>query len=308
MCHTWKFPSEEGEEFNPSLLEKLPHLTFCNVTGGEPFLRDDIDEIVAVIQRKSKRIVVSTNGNYTDKILDLAKTNRNIGIRISIEGLPATNDELRGKKDSFDRGLRTLLKLKELGMKDIGFGITVSDRNAKDMLELYALAKYLKVEFATAIVHNSYYFHKSDNKIDNKEIVIKSFEKLNMNLLKTWKAKNWYRAYFNFGLINRINGHSRLLPCKAGTDLFFLDPWGEIRPCNGMEKDLWFESLGNLHDNNFEDIWNSDKAINVRKKVENCPKNCWMIGSASPAIKKNMLKSTKWVLKNKWLSLIKRSK
>ena len=92
MCHTWKFPTKEEEEFKPLLLEKLPSLSFCNVTGGDPFLRDDIGEITRILLKKAKRLVISTNGWFTDKIIDLAKTEKRIGIRISLEGLPAAND------------------------------------------------------------------------------------------------------------------------------------------------------------------------------------------------------------------------
>jgi radical SAM protein with 4Fe4S-binding SPASM domain len=295
------------EEFRAGLLEKLPRLDFCNITGGEPFLREDMEEIVAVLSKKARRLVVSTNGYLTDKILSLARKNRNLGIRISLEGLPAVNDELRGQKDGFDRGLRTLLKLKEMRLKDIGFGITVSDRNPEDMLELYRLAKAMKVEFATAVVHNSYYFHKSDNRISDKERVEEAFKRLVRELLKTKRIKNWYRAYFNHGLINYIQGKPRLLPCAAGTDLFFLDPWGEIKPCNGMEESLWLDSIGNLHEKSFEEIWNSAKAAQVRQKVKSCPKNCWMIGTAAPAMKKNIWKPTSWILQAKWRNLFRSS-
>jgi len=307
MCHIWKYPTRMEEEFRAGLLEKLPRLDFCNITGGEPFLREDMEEIVAVLSKKARRLVVSTNGYLTDKILSLARKNRNLGIRISLEGLPAVNDELRGQKDGFDRGLRTLLKLKEMRLKDIGFGITVSDRNPEDMLELYRLAKAMKVEFATAVVHNSYYFHKSDNRISDKERVEEAFKRLVRELLKTKRIKNWYRAYFNHGLINYIQGKPRLLPCAAGTDLFFLDPWGEIKPCNGMEESLWLDSIGNLHEKSFEEIWNSAKAAQVRQKVKSCPKNCWMIGTAAPAMKKNIWKPTSWILQAKWRNLFRSS-
>lgn len=299
MCFTWKFPTKVEEEFKPSLLEKLPSLSFCNVTGGEPFLRDDIGEITHILLKKAKRVVVSTNGWLTDRIVDLARAEKGLGVRISLDGLPATHDELSGTPHSFDHGLRTLLELKRIGLKDIGFGITVSDRNATDMLELYYLAKYLKVEFATAIVHNSYYFHKADNKIAKTEEVTHQFEEITRELLKTWRVKNWYRAYFNHGLIQMIQGKGRLLPCRAGTDLFFLDPWGEIRPCNGMEEGIWYESLGNLNQSTFEEIWSSEKAQKVRENVADCQKSCWMIGTASPAMKRNVLKPTLWVLKHK---------
>jgi len=171
MCNTWKFPTKKEEEVKVRDLEKLPRMRFTNITGGEPFLREDIEDIVKVIKKKSKRIVISTNGFFTERIINLAKKNKDIGIRISIEGLSRANDELRGIKNGFDRGLRTLIELKHMGIKDIGFGITVSDKNAKDLLPLYKLASAMKVEFATATVHNSYYFHKMDNDQNSKKLV-----------------------------------------------------------------------------------------------------------------------------------------
>ncbi len=305
MCNIWKHPTNPKEEFSPEILEKLPSLKFANVTGGEPMIREDIGEIVEILTRKAKRVVISTNGYYTDKIINIAEKykKKNIGVRISIEGLPKANDQLRGLEDCFDHGLRTLLELQRTGIKDIGFGITVSDKNADDMIELYQLAKAMGLEFATAAVHNSYYFHKSDNEIKDRQRVTRRFEELINELLKTSKPKNWFRAYFNYGLINYINGNPRLLPCGAGEDMFFLDPFGEIRPCNGLDEASDLNSMGNLNKKSFEEIWNSQKAAGIREKVKDCPKNCWMIGTASPAIKKKMSKPLSWVIKNKFRSL-----
>ena len=187
MCSTWQYPSKRNEEFPPNLVDKIPSgLKFVNITGGEPFLRDDLDQIINIALKKTKRLVISTNGYFTEKIVKISEKYRNkIGIRISIEGLPAANDELRGIKDGFDHGLRTLLTLYDRGIKDIGFGITVSDRNAKDMIELYRLANAMNVEFATATTHNSYYFHKHDNRFEDAEMVAGEFEKLAGELLKT---------------------------------------------------------------------------------------------------------------------------
>lgn len=295
MCNTWKFPSVVAEEFKPEHCESLPHFKFLNITGGEPFLRTDLEEIIRVVKPKADRIVISTNGYYTERIIALAEKNRDLGFRISLEGLPAANDELRGIKDGFDHGLRSLLQLRRMGVKDIGFGITVSDRNAKDLMELYELAKALNVEFATAVVHNSYYFHKFDNAIQKKEEVSDEFRELIRELLKTRRPKNWFRAYFNHGLINYIYNNKRLLPCEMGTDVFLVDPFGNIYPCNVLE-----ESMGNITEAPFDKIWNSPRAEEVRNKAHNCGKNCWMIGSASPAIKKDKWTVIKWILKNKW--------
>ncbi len=296
MCNTWKHPSREEEEFRPSLLEKLPNLSFCNITGGEPFLRDDIGEIIHILAAKAKRVVISTNGYLTDRIVRVLKNTRQVGVRVSLEGLPSTNDALRGVKDGFDHGLRTLLELRRMGLKDIGIGITVSDGNVADLLELYELSKAMNLEFATAVVHNAHYFHKLDNRIEDVERVAGEFEKLALDLLKTKKPKNWFRAYFNVGLANKVRGGPRPLVCETGTDMFFLDPFGNVLPCNGMDQPA---VMGNLQEASFKAIWKSDRAEQVRKEVRKCAKQCWMIGSASPAMKKRMLAPVGWILRNK---------
>jgi len=295
MCNIWKNPSDIEEEFEPEDLRSLPDVKGFNITGGEPFLRKDLAEIVEVLRPKSKRIVVSTNGYYTNRVLRLAKRFPEVGYRISLEGLPAANDELRGLKDGFDHGLRTLLKLRAMGVEDIGVAITVSDRNAKDLLELYELADAMGIEFATAVVHNSFYFHKFDNRIEDPELVAGEFEKLVERLLDTKSVKNWYRAYFNAGLAGRARGANRPLPCTMGTDIFFVSPFGEIKPCNGMDF-----SIGNIKEQDFNEIWNSPEAAKMREAVKKCDKQCWMIGSASPAMKDDFWTVTKWVLKAKF--------
>lgn len=298
MCNTWQQPSKKKEEYTPDLVDKLPDgLSFINITGGEPFLRKDIEEIVAKALTKTKRLVISSNGYFTDRVIKLFKRFGNqVGIRISIEGLPAANDELRGIKNGFDHGLRTLTTLQGMGISDIGFGMTVSDRNADDMIELYRLANSMGLEFATATTHNSFYFHTTDNKYDDQEKVAKTFENIAVELLKTNKPKNWFRAYFNMGLARKARGQKRALPCEVGTDMFFVDPFGHVMPCNGSDQPM---IMGNLHKQDFETIWKSDQAIKVREMVKKCEKQCWMIGSAAPAMKKRISVPLKWVAVNK---------
>ena len=295
MCNTWKYPSKK-EEVDLAIFEKLPQMDIVNVTGGEPFLRADIEDIIAILRKKCNRLVISSNGYWTDRILALFRKRQDIGIRISIEGLPKANGELRGIPDGFDRGIRTLIELSHMGVKDIGFGITVSDRNARDILELYHLAKMMKVEFATAAIHNSYYFHKYDNRFKYPEIAIEEFKKLIYEMLKSSRPKDWFRAYFNYGLISYIKGNPRLLPCEMGYESFFLDPYGEIRPCNVME-----ETMGNLRERSFDEIWNGSEAERIRDRVRNCKENCWMIGSVGEMMKKNVAIPVKWILKSKFL-------
>jgi radical SAM protein with 4Fe4S-binding SPASM domain len=305
MCDIWENPTDSKREIDARDLEILPNFKFVNITGGEPFVRRDLEDIVGVMMKKSPRIVISTSGWHTERIFRLAEKYPTIGIRVSIEGLSQKNDELRGREGSFDRGLRVLLTLKEMGIKDIGYGCTVSNHNSADMLWLYKLSRELGMEFATAAFHNSYYFHKDDNEITNKQEVIGNFHELIELLMKENSPKSWFRAFFNLGLINYIRGNPRMLPCEAGSANFFIDPYGEVYPCNGLEERYWKESMGNIREvGDFDALWNSEQARKVRGLVRTCPKNCWMVGTAAPVMKKYIKHPAKWVAKNKLKSLL----
>jgi MoaA/NifB/PqqE/SkfB family radical SAM enzyme len=297
MCYSWKFPSEPEKEIGAEVYRKLPPMQVVNVTGGEPFMRENLEEIVKILKGKTKRLVISSNGYFTDRIVELFQKNKNIGIRISIEGFKETNDELRGIAEGFDHGIKTLNSLyNELGIRDLGFGMTICDKNAKDILKLYNLSKSLSFEFATAAVHNSFYFHKYENKFEDFQMITNELKELIVQLLKSRNPKDWFRAYFNYGLMNYVLGKPRIIPCEMGFDSFFLDPYGEIYPCNVMQ-----ESMGNLKNQSFEEIWSSPRAKEVRKMVKRCNKNCWMVGSVGQQMGKYPWKPIIWIAKHKLL-------
>lgn len=305
MCNRYKAPSKPEEELSIETIKKLPDMYFTNITGGEPFIREDLPEIVEELRKKSDRIVISTNGFFTDRIINLCKKFPDIGIRISIEGLEKTNDEIRGLDKGFQRGYETLKKLREMGMKDVGFGMTVQDRNALDLVPLYELSNKMGMEFATASLHNSFYFVEAKNIIHDRVKVARNFEELINRLLDSNSPKKWFRAYFNHGLINYIFGQKRLLPCDMSFDTFFIDPYGDVMPCNGTENK---EVMGNLNRENWSELWNGKAADRVRNKVKCCERNCWMIGSVSPAMHKYIWVPLFWVLKHKFLLSWKKKK
>ena len=264
MCNRYKAPSKPEEEISIETIKKLPKMYFTNITGGEPFIRTDLKDIVRELYKKSDRIVISTNGFFTDRIVDLCKEFPQIGIRISIEGLEQTNNEIRGLQNGYQRGYGTLKKLREMGMKDVGFGMTVQDKNAPDLVPLYKISDEMGMEFATASLHNSFYFVEAKNIIHDRPMVAKNFENLVNELLRSNSPKKWFRAYFNHGLINYIYGQKRLLPCDMSFDTFFIDPYGDVRCCD---------------------------------------RDCWMIGSVSPAMHKYIWKPATWVLVHKFKAL-----
>jgi len=300
MCSRYKAPSRPEEEISLETIRKLPQMYFTNITGGEPFLREDLKDIVRELYKKSDRIVISTNGFFTDRIIDLCREFPQVGIRISIEGLEDTNNAIRGLEDGFNRGYTTLKKLREMGMKDVGFGMTVQDRNAADLVPLYRISDEMGMEFATASLHNSFYFVESSNIIHDRPMVAAHFEALVNELLRSWSPKKWFRAYFNHGLINYIYSQKRLLPCDMSFDTFFIDPYGDVMPCNGTKEK---EVMGNLNEQDWDELWTSEAAEAVRKKVRCCGRNCWMIGSVSPAMHKYIWVPGFWVAWHKFKAL-----
>ena len=301
MCHIWKYPTKSKDEITLKDIEKLPSgFARINLGGGEPTLRADILEIVEVLYNKTEHLEISTNGYFTEKLLSIIQKHPDIRIRISLEGLPKKNDEIRGMKNGFDHAMRSMLKLKDLGAKDIGFAITLSHRNADELVDLYHLCANMGVEFSQCVVHDAWQFRVPENVIESKEEVSEKIREFIRQLLKSkrkdlaLRVKDWYRAYLNRGFINFIRGDKRLLPCGAGTDIVFIDPYGEVYPCNALK-----ESMGNIRKSGFEEIWNSPKAQKIREKVSKCAESCWMVGTSRPAMKKNMVKPTVWVMKNK---------
>lgn len=303
MCNTWQNPSRRSEEFDPAILEKLPGgMERLNITGGEAMLRGDIADIARILDKKTKRLEISTNGYFTDRLEALCQKYSHLTIRVSLEGLPRLNDQLRGIKNGFDRGLRTILRLNKMGIKDIGFGTVISDRNCSDLLDLYNLCVAMQVEFGNATMHNSFYFHKHDNRIEDVAQVVEVMKRFIQALLTSsrtdWRlrVKDWGRAYLNLGLLRYIQGNGRSLPCGAATDTFFVSPYGEILACNGSEEP-WV--MGDLKRQSFSEIWDSPQAEEIRQKVRGCRRNCWMTGTAVPAMRKNLLVPLTWIIKNK---------
>jgi Fe-coproporphyrin III synthase len=303
MCHTWQYPSQETEELTIETINRIPigqHR--INLTGGEPALREDLLEIVKVLIKKTPRLEISTNGYYTERLVEIGKRFPQVIFRISAEGLPKLNDRVRGLKDGFDHGLRTVLSLLEVGVKDIGFGMVITDKNAQDLLPLYQLCSRMGVEFATSTMHNSFYFHKNNNIIENVKFVETYMKKFLTALLQSdrrdvkLKVKDWGRAFINLGILRHIRGEPRPLPCGAAQDLFFLDPFGQILACNGSESP-WV--MGNLKEQTFTQIWNSAHAEAIRQKVKKCQRNCWMVGTAVPAMRRTPWIPLGWIARNK---------
>ena len=102
--------------------ELLAQLYYCGITklnlsGGEPFIRKDIFEVLEYA-RKFEDIVITTNCT----LLDEAKCQKlsdfsNIRLSISLDGMKQIHDEFRGKKGTFKKVVDTLPILNKNNIK-----------------------------------------------------------------------------------------------------------------------------------------------------------------------------------------------
>ena len=306
MCYIWQNPTEPREEITAETLGKLPGgFDNVNVSGGEPTLRVDLAELIDVMHPKARIMEISSNGLNPDRLVAIIKKYPDIKVRFSLEGDEITNNAIRGEKNGFATKVAGLKKLREAGGRDLGFAFVIQDENAEQLLRTYEFAHSMGFELATSTLHNAWQFYKNDNYFYNRVTVARQVEQLITAMLKSGSVKSWFRAYLNLGLIEKILGHDRLIPCTAGTDFAFIDPWSDVWACN-VRTDL---RLGNLKQQSWSDIRAAGVANGVLGKVHACEQNCWMVTTARTAMRSTLIPQAPkagplaWVVKNKLKTL-----
>jgi radical SAM protein with 4Fe4S-binding SPASM domain len=300
MCGIWE--EKDIGQFDNALLNKLPDsLRTISLTGGEPFLRNDLPEIIERAKSvcSKSRIVIPTNGILTDVITEqmkkIVKIDPKIAVRVSIDGIGELHDNIRGVKNAYASVINTLKSLKELRIRDLGIIITISDINLREMGKVYEIAKEKKVKFNCQVAHSSDFYYEKDNRdIGQKDLFKKELNLIISSELKSFNLQGLFKTYYYRGLWNYVNCMPRIYPCNAGSLFFYLSPEGNVYPCIFLDK-----KMGNLHDDSFDTIWYSKLAQQVREYVKRCNSNCWMICTVAPAIKNNPFRAARWVFINK---------
>lgn len=300
MCEIWK--EESITQLDSALVDKLPkNLRSISLSGGEPFLRNDLPEIVERVKFNcnESRIVIPTNGILTDVITEqmkkIIKIDPGIAVRLSIDGIGEIHDNIRGVKNAYLNVISTLKALKELKIVDLGIMITIFDINVAEIEKVYILAKSENVKFNCQVVHGSeFYFRKKSEKLNQKELFKKQLNAVISAELKSLEPQRLFRAYYYRGLWDYVNSLSRSYSCSAGNLFFYLNQEGNIYPCVFSN-----EKMGNLQNEEFGTIWGSRLACKVREQMKKCNSNCWSICNVAPGIKYNPLPAVRWVFINK---------
>jgi Fe-coproporphyrin III synthase len=303
MCNIWQLPP--GDELEPEQYRKLPRtLRDINITGGEPFLRDDLVEIVRIIDQRCghPRIVISTNGFERRRIAHAApgllKIGKNVGIAVSLDGIGEKHDEIRGIPGGFDKVVETLKQLRTIGYRNVRVAFTAQRSNVKHLGAVYDLSRQFGFQFTSSVAQNSdFYFSTAENQtVDPLDLSAELRYVMRKELL-SFSPKRWLRAYFYSGVLAYNVSKERLLPCRAGRDSFFMDPAGFVYPCLTLNK-----AMGNLRTHAFDAIWGGSAADTVRGEVDLCRQPCWMICTARTAMLRRPHEPGMWILSN-WLRI-----
>ncbi len=297
-CHIWKIyrlnPKLMNQELEAQDIIKVfnhtKSLLWVSITGGEPFLRNDLIEIVRHILTKRVRIIsINTNGSLPYRIYEvineLCKEVRNdrprIIVPISIDGTKEVHDSIRGVDGAFEKAITTYTLLNYLSAKYKCivplFEITITPYNFNNIANLinYLLnnSGFPKLNIVFTLMHiSTYYFHGN---IDIPKVVTLDYGKV----IKNTKLHNAFTDMLGMmnkaflGLYDMMSyRHSKY--CVAGCKSVFMDPFGNVKPCSMIDY-----VIGKVREENCD--YDLNKFINtprgrefiMRKRLIGC--NCW---------------------------------
>ena len=123
-CNIWqRKPTDElTTDEVVAFVRENPNITWADLTGGEIFLRPDIDEILNAVVTGWRRLALlhfPTNGFLTDRIVGSVERIAGRGplmtvVTVSLDGDEATNDDVRGIKGGFRRQIETFKALRRI--------------------------------------------------------------------------------------------------------------------------------------------------------------------------------------------------
>ncbi|MDD5565666.1 MAG: radical SAM protein [Candidatus Omnitrophica bacterium] len=295
MCSCWV----KGEEVPELSLEGLStickdpllykHIEIINITGGEPTLRRDLDQVIRLITahfHRLARIDISTNGVDTRTVADAVEralaivlpTGIELTVNISIDGLKETHETIRGRTGIFSNIAQTIDVLKELMLLypnfKVGLNMTVSGLNvhALEQVRNFAQDKGIGLSFTLAAISNigvESYRTKERFEMDDasKQEAARFFEGL--------AAKNLLDAHYARFLLCWLKKNTRIGGCafKEGKALL-VEPDGKAYLC-GNFKDFF---IANILKERLGSKWRASlrRGAALAGKCLHCNSNCYL--------------------------------
>jgi MoaA/NifB/PqqE/SkfB family radical SAM enzyme len=296
VCFIWRKP--KGREMTPSeiggFLREAPSIRWVNLTGGEPFLRDDVPEVVEAVRAALPGLAVltfPTTGQRTEAIVEAV--GRIARLRIprvfatcSVEGPPDLHDRLRGRPGAFERMTATYRALRAIPGVSAYFGLTLSDRNAGAVRQTLAALREAAPGTTWRDVHLNVYTesgHYYDNVASGVGPPVGVEEALGEALRAregSGDPTDRIEATYLRLLPSFLRTGRSPIPCRSLRASVFIGASGDLYPCT-----VYGRRLGNVLETPLPDLLASDEAADARDVIERdrCP-GCWSPCEAHPTI------------------------
>ncbi len=276
-AHPEPYPGELSTEEAKALIDTFPEAgnPIIIFTGGEPFLRHDIFELIPYAKSKGLRCVMAPNGTLLTE--ENAVRIKELGIErcsISIDAPDKANhDEFRGVQGAFEASMRGIEYLKKAGM-EFQINTTVTRNNLSMFKDIFNLARdigaaawhiFLLVPTGRAADLGAEVI--SAQEYENVLNWFYDFRKTTDMQLKATCAPHYHRIlrqrakeegipvnFETFGLDAVSRG------CLGGVGFCFISHTGQVQPCGYLELDC-----GNVRKTPFPEIWaKSPQFLNLR--------------------------------------------
>lgn len=245
---------------------KIPFFSF---TGGEPLLRDDLEELAAYARDQGLRTNLITNGSLATA--DRAASLRAAGIetaQVSLESPDLeVHDALVSRKGGFERTVAGIANLLKAGIS-VQTNTTLTTLNRESLARLPSFLKGLGVKRFSMNL-----FIPSGRGLSSMRLLVPYSEageivdEVRREALACGLTFFWYSPtpYCLYNPVARGLGNKS---CAALDGLVHVNPYGEILPCSS-----WPEPVGSILDKGFPSVWFSDRSSYFKNK-EFAPEAC----------------------------------
>lgn len=285
-CDVWRKPNddlsvEEWERVFESLGRSPFYMTF---TGGEPFLRKDLDELVirAYNHCQPEVITIPTNGMLTERTLGMVERicrecpKSSIGINLSLDGIEDEHDDIRGVEGNWKLSMETWTQLKELQKEYSNLVLTIhtviSRFNAHRFEAIQEGLKFLEPD--------SYITEVAEERVELDTVgwgitpLADDYDEiadfLSQQARQTparglAKVTQAFRAQYYQMAKRVLHERDQVIPCYAGWASAHIAPNGDLWSCC-----IRAEPVGNVrdHEYDFTPVWRSAAMEEMRGSIK----------------------------------------
>ncbi len=235
--------------------------TLVVLTGGEPLVRRDIEQIIQHGSDKQLAMVLGTNGALLTRArVRSLKAAGLMGAGISVDSLdPAFHDQFRGQKGSWQKTMNGIEHCREAGLDfQLHFSITEGNaRELQDMIDFARLseARVLNIFFLVCTGRGESFSDISPQQYEQSlQQIIEAQSQYDDLIIRARCAPHFKRVAHQLAPdspLNQISGREGD-GCIAGIHYARITHDGEVTACPYIDK-----SVGQIREQSFSQIWHS---------------------------------------------------